>query len=183
MSPTLTSPAATSGAAQWLRDLISERIRYEEEFGWPVAVEVERRRLTVTVGDVLDSVTMPAALGQQVLVQLRIAMLDGPVLASVGGERWTFLTTPEAPPVPAVPTELDAYGVCFTPRGALVVIPGPGSGEGSPHWIEAPRARNAQPPWPAVIATARRVADRLPATSPQQLSKQDSLVWDECITP
>jgi hypothetical protein len=175
MSPTLTSPAATSGAAQWLRDLISERIRYEEEFGWPVAVEVERRRLTVAVGDVLDSVTMPVAVGEKVLVQLRIAMLDGPVLASVGGERWTFLTTPEAPPMPVIPAELDAYGVRFTPRGAQVIIPGPGSGEGSPHWIEAPRARNALPPWPAVIATARRVADHLPTISSLQLSKQDGL--------
>ncbi len=174
MRTTLTSPAVTSGAVQWLRDLISERIQYEEDFGWPVTVEVERRRLAVAVGDVLDAVTMPVALGEKVLAELRIAMLNGPVLSSVGGERWTFLTTPEAPPRSVTPAELDAHGVRFTPRGALVIIPRPGSGAESPPWIEAPRARRALPPWPAVTATARRVANRLPMISPI-VSTQDGV--------
>lgn len=146
-----------TGTAGWLRDLVMVRTNVEEEFGWPVTVEVQQRRLVVAVGGVLDAVTMPAALGGEVLAQLRIAMLSGPVINNVDG-RWTFLTTPEASPRSDVPVDLDAHDVRFTPRGEQVAIPEP-SGDEPPQWIQRPRARGPLPPWPAVVATTRRVVD------------------------
>lgn len=107
-----------------------------------------------------------------VIAQLRIAMLSGPVIASADGGWWTFLTEPAAGSRPTVAAELWAHNVRLTPRGAHVIIPAPAGGDGLPRWLEAPQARRPLPPWPAVIATTRRVVDHVPALS-QRVSTLD----------
>ncbi|MBB5155939.1 hypothetical protein [Saccharopolyspora phatthalungensis] len=159
---TTTTPPATSTAPQWLRDLAAARTRYEELVGWPVTVEVQPRRLTVPVGEVLDALTMPAPLGHAVQSELRLMMLAGPVIAGPGHDWWTFLTEPTDASRPEVPAELHRWKLRPTPRGAHVILPALATTEDkTPQWIGSPRSHTALPPWHAVIGATRRALSHL----------------------
>lgn len=161
MTIRLTIPPSTPAAPQWLRDLVAARTHYEELLGWPVTVDIEPRRLAVAVGQALDAVTMPSALGQSVLAELQITMLAGPVITGPGGGWWTFLTAPATASRPDIPAELHACKVQLTPRGAQVIIPSLIDDEASSRWITPPRPRHPLPPWSVVIGATRRVVDHL----------------------
>ncbi|MCE7011768.1 hypothetical protein LWC34_54490 [Kibdelosporangium philippinense] len=163
MTVRLTNPPSTPAAPQWLRDLVAARTHYEELLGWPVTVDIEPRRLAVAVGQVLDAVTMPTALGHSVLAELKITMLTGPVVADPSDTWWTFLTAPATASRPDIPADLHARKVYLTPRGAQVIIPSRIDGDSS-RWIAPPRPRHPLPPWSVVIGATRRVADHLAAT-------------------
>jgi hypothetical protein len=139
-----------------LRELTGARTRYEERFGWPVTVEVDPGRLVMRVGDALDAVVMPGPLGRHVLADLRIALLAGPVLADATGQWWMFLTRPADRSAPKHRTELRCLEVYLVPAGSRVVIPREFDAKNGCPWIEQPRRLPQLPPWPAVIATARR---------------------------
>ena len=156
-----TSPTGTSAAPQWLRDLVTARTYYEELLGWPVIVDVEPRRLAVTVGQVLDAITIPTTLSASVLAELQITMLAGPVIAGPGDAWWTFLTAPAAASRPDISADLHARKVHLAPRGAHVIIPNPTAGKGLPQWIAPPRPHHPLPPWSVAIGATRRVADHL----------------------
>lgn len=164
MTVRLTNPPSTPAAPQWLRDLVTARTHYEELLGWPVTVDIEPRRLALAVGQEVDAVTMPTALGQVVLAELRITMLVGPVIADPGGAWWTFLTAPATASRPDIPAELHARKVRLTPRGAQVIIPNLTNCEASSRWITLPLPRHPLPPWSVVIGATRRVVDHLAAT-------------------
>jgi hypothetical protein len=140
-----------------LRELTGARTRYEERFGWPVTVEVDPGRLVMRVGELLDAVVMPRPLGHIVLADLRIAMLAGPVLADATGQWWLFLTRPADRSAPKHRTELRCLEVYLVPAGSRVVVPREFDGKNGCPWIEQPRGLPRLPPWPAVIATARRL--------------------------
>lgn len=155
-----------------VRELASARTRYEERFGWPVSMEVEKRRLIVAVGGVLDAVSMPAVLGQKVLAQLRVMMLAGPVIAGPAGQSWTFLTQPATAPGAAQRTDLRRLKVQLTPTGAHTVIPIvlDTTDTGSWSWVQPPQSDYPLPPWPVVIGTTRRVAARRPVDGARRTS-------------
>jgi hypothetical protein len=140
-----------------LRELTGARTGYEERFGWPVTVEVDPGRLVMRVGEVIDAVVMPCPLGRLVLADLRIALLAGPVLADATGQWWMFLTRPADPSSPRPCAELRCLEVHLVPAGSRVVVPREFGGKNGRPWIEQPRRLPQLPPWPAVIATARRV--------------------------
>ncbi|GLZ29012.1 hypothetical protein Lesp02_12020 [Lentzea sp. NBRC 105346] len=138
-------------APLWLRELASARTSYEEELGWPAHMEVTHRRLTVEVGGVLAAVSMPVPLGSDVLAELRLMMLTGPVLVSPG-DRWTFLTAAPAHSSPVLCPSLGAAGVRNVPHGTTIVLP---CDLGSVEWIVEPS--RSLPPWYTVVGAARRV--------------------------
>ncbi|MGH3981023.1 MAG: hypothetical protein ACRDRZ_18840 [Pseudonocardiaceae bacterium] len=148
------------GAPAWLHEVATARTRYEELLGWPVSIDVERRRLMVPVGTVLDAVTMPAALGRTVLAELRIAILAGPVTADPAGHWWTFLIQPAAAAGTDLPAELRRLKVRPTPRGghAIVPIQLAHHGDGGWRWVQPPRPRQSLPPRSVVLGATRRVA-------------------------
>ncbi|HEX3784992.1 MAG TPA: hypothetical protein VHX38_35475 [Pseudonocardiaceae bacterium] len=160
MTVTATQPAPRSTAASdWLRELVDVRNEYEELLCWPVLLEVTNRRLIMPTGTTLDAVVMPAALGEKVLAELRIAMLDCPVIMEPDGS-WIFATDPVGAPHPAMPPELISAQVRTLPAGSQVVLPA------SPHlcgvgrsWV-TPCRRQSLAPWHAVIATGRRIIAR-----------------------
>lgn len=158
MSVHVTRLSMAPVAPRCLHDLIATRAHCEERLGWPVTLEVKSRRLVVTVGEMLDAVTMPTLLGQKVLAELQITMLAGPVIAAAGGAWWTFLTAPAAVSRQGIPAELRARKVHLTPDGAQVIIPNQIDSEATPRWVVSPRPL---PPWSAVIGATRRVADQL----------------------
>lgn len=148
---TMTQPAPA-----WLRDLAAARAHYEETFGWPVAVQVGQRQLAVALGQVLDAITMPAVLADQVNQQLGIAMLAGPVVAHPDGVRWTFLTQAATTMRGDTVDGLEGHDVRHVGAGAYTVVP-TGSGDGGWRWITEPRPHQMLPSAYAVIATARRL--------------------------
>jgi hypothetical protein len=154
----MSTPAAIRPAPDWLRELAAARGQYEELFGWPVSVDVEPRRLVALVGGVLDTVTMPGALGEQVLTELQLSMSAGPVVADPSGGSWTFLTQPTS--CCELPAELHQAGLRPGRPGACAIIPtSPGeTGQDTWRWIERPRTGRALPPWSVVIDTVRRIA-------------------------
>jgi hypothetical protein len=160
MSVTTSQPpprlAATS---DWLRELVNARNEYEELLGWPVLLEVTSRRLVMRTGTALDAVVMPATLGEQVLAELRIAMLGCPVVAEPDGS-WVFVTEPVDGPCPAMPPELISAQVRTLPSDSRLVLPKVLHRRGvGRSWVTACR-RQPLAPWHAVIATSRRVIAR-----------------------
>jgi hypothetical protein len=143
-----------------LRELATARTYYEERFGWPVTIEVDPGRLLMAVGELADAVVMPRPLGWRVLTDLRIALLAGPVLADTTGQWWMFLTRPAAISVPKEHTDLRCLEVYLVPGGSRVVVPSEIDEKNGWPWLERPRALSQLPPWPAVIATARRAGAR-----------------------
>ncbi|MGH3978732.1 MAG: hypothetical protein ACRDRZ_06990 [Pseudonocardiaceae bacterium] len=156
-------PTTTHPAPDWLRELTNARTRYEELLGWPVCVEVQPRHVRVPVGAVLDAITMPASLGEQVLTELTVTMQAGPVTAGPNADPWTFLTQPATAPCPGTPADLDRLEVRLLPRGAYANLPTQlDSGNDSAwRWIESPQLCQSLPPWTAVIGATRRVAAAL----------------------
>jgi hypothetical protein len=148
---------STSPAPQWLRELTTGQTRYAEVLNWPVRVEIERRRLALAAGDIVDAITMPVGLGRRVLAELRIAMLPPPVIAGPSSRWWTFLARPAHVRLD-MPAELRDAMVRITPRGAQVLIPIDPDAEG---WVERPR-RDCLPPWPSVVATTLRLTSQKP---------------------
>jgi hypothetical protein len=165
----MTTAGTTPAAPDWLRDLADARKDYEERLGWPVTIELQHRRLVAAVGERMDAITMPAALGRHVLAELQIAMLAGPVIAGPG-KWWTFLTEPATAPRPAVPAELFRAKVRITPRGAHVVIP---PRPDALEWIKRPQPQHTLPPWSVVIGATRRFAAHI--TSAQAADKPSPL--------
>lgn len=51
--------ATTHPVPEWLRELTAARTYYEELLGWPVRVQVQRRRLTIPVGTALEPSPCP----------------------------------------------------------------------------------------------------------------------------
>ncbi|RSM60058.1 hypothetical protein DMH04_54770 [Kibdelosporangium aridum] len=148
---TMTQPAPA-----WLRELAAARAHYEETFGWPVAVQVGQRQLAVALGQVLDAITMPADLADQVNQQLGIAMLAGPVIAHPDGGRWTFLTQAATMMRGDIVEGLAEHEVRHAGVGAYTVVPTE-TGDGGWRWINEPRPHQMLPSAYAVIATARRL--------------------------
>jgi hypothetical protein len=146
----------TQPAPAWLRDLAAARAHYEENFGWPVAVQVGQRQLAVALGQTLDAITMPAGLGQLVHAQLGIAMLAGPVIAHPDDGRWTFLTQSATMVSGEIVDSLEGQQVRHAAAGAYTVIP-TDAGNGGWRWISEPRPHQMLPSAYAVIATARRL--------------------------
>ncbi|MCE7011425.1 hypothetical protein LWC34_52740 [Kibdelosporangium philippinense] len=148
---TMTQPAPA-----WLRDLAASRAHYEETFGWPVAVQVGQRQLAVALGQVLDAITMPADLADQVNQQLGIAMLAGPVIAHEDSGRWTFLTQAATMMRGDIVEGLADHEVRHAGAGSYTVVPTESS-DGGCRWITEPRPHQMLPSAYAVIATARRL--------------------------
>lgn len=158
MKPTLISRTAPA----WLSDLTKARNDYEELFGWPVALHVTARRLTIPVGQLFDAMSMPAALGASVQRQLRIMLQDGPVIVQQRTGWLTFLTGLSASIEPPLPADLDRAGVKLIARGGHVVLPTAcvGSESGEVRWFNPPRPRRTPPPWSVVIGASRWVVSR-----------------------
>lgn len=161
----MTSIMQRHAAPEWLRDLATARARYEELSGWPVLLEIEPRRIVAPVGEVLDAITMPAALGLKVLDELNIMMMPVPVIAEPTGTWWTFLTQPATTTRSDVATELRALKVHLMPSGARAVLPTGADDDGTWRWITKPQHQRNLPPWSAIIAVTRRVASRGAATA------------------
>lgn len=141
-----------------LRALATARDYYVERLGWPVEIRVGQRRLVLATGRVADAVEVPRALAGPVLADLRIAILAGPVASDPTGDRWLFLAQP-GDRNPTVEAMLAALGAQVIAGGGYVVLPGGTEGRGW-HWVEPPRPKQPLPPWPAVVATIRRVGER-----------------------
>lgn len=146
-----------------MRDLAAARSDYEEQLGWPVRIDVDPGRLLMPTGSVTDVLVMPAALGRQVLAELRISMLAGPVTAEPGGRRWTFFTAPAAHCRDELAGELSHLDVQVLPAGALVTLPLTLDGAGAHPWVSRPVGPRRLPPWSAVVSTTRRCGDRIAA--------------------
>jgi hypothetical protein len=146
----------TQPAPAWLRELAAARAHYEEQFGWPVSVQVGQRQLAVALGQVLDAITMPAELAEKVQAQLGIAMLSGPVIAQPDGAVWTFLTQAATTMRGDIVDGLGDHEVRHAAAGAFTVIPTE-SGTGGWRWINEPRPHHMLPSAYAVVATARRL--------------------------
>lgn len=146
-------------APAWLRELAHGRATYEELLGWPVAVQVGNRVLILAIGQTVEAVTMPAALGAMVRDELGIALLSGPVSTDPEGRRWTFLTKPLETLRPNITADLSHLAVTVAPLGSHVIIPtGPMTTTGKLwRWIEPPAPARALPPAYAVIAVIRRL--------------------------
>jgi hypothetical protein len=144
-------------APDWLRDLVMARAYYEERFGWPVAVQVAERQLSVALGTVVDAITMPAGLAAQVHAQLGIALLAGPVIGHTDGGRWTFLTQPVEPSCTEFADGLVEHDLQYAGGGAYTVIPASNDDRAGWRWISAPQPNQAPPSPYAVVATVRRV--------------------------
>lgn len=155
---TATTHRTPSELSPDLTQLTAARDHYRDQFGWPVSVDVHQQRLLVEVGEALDTVTVPASLGEKVHTELRIAMLAGPVIAESGGRWWTFLVQPDPALRPDLRVNLHRLKVYLTPSGADVIIPTQVEGTGNRYWVEQPHPHRPLPPWSAVIATTRRVA-------------------------
>ena len=162
----MNTPPQCGGAPEWLRELAAARMHYEEMFGWPVAIAVERQVLATPVGRVLDAVTMPAGLGSKVLTELQLMMLAGPVVATPNNESWMFFTQPVTGPARNVPAELRHLQVHLTPPDTHVVIPTHLDSDGDVRWIEQPQPHHPSPPLSVVIGLARRVAANLASDEP-----------------
>jgi hypothetical protein len=149
-------------APTWLRELAHGRANYEELLGWPVSVQVGRRVLIATIGQVFDAVTMPAHLGVRVRAELGIAMLSGPVVADPEGRRWTFLTKPLDRLRPNITADLSHDMVDVVPHGEHVVVPTDPQGVAGQlwRWVEPPSPGRALPPAYAVIGVTRRLTDQ-----------------------
>jgi hypothetical protein len=149
-------------APAWLRELAHGRDTYEELLGWPVSVQVGKRVLIVAIGQVLDAVTMPAALGAQVRAELGIAMLSGPIVADPDGKRWTFLTKPLDRLRPGTAADLSHERVEVVPHGGHIVLPTDLQALAGPRWrwIEPPSPGRALAPAYAVIGLTRRLTER-----------------------
>jgi hypothetical protein len=148
-----------------LRRLAAARAQYDQQLGWPVTIDVNPGRLLMLTGPVADVITMPAPLGRLVLADLRIAMLAGPVVADPSGNWWMFFTEPirddHAQLAGELADELSTLRVTHVPTGTYVVIPTNLDGPNTWPWVEHPKPGRPMPPWPAVVATARRNGSRL----------------------
>lgn len=150
---------ATHPAPDWLRELATARTRYEELLGWPVCMDVQSRCVAVSVGTVLDAVTMPTTLGEKVRAELGFAMAAGPVATDPEGDRWTFLTQPAAARRD-IPAELRELEVHAAPHGTPVVIPTrlEHADDRGWRWVELPYPRQSLPQWSVVLGATRRIA-------------------------
>lgn len=158
--------STTHPAPDWLRELATARTRYEELLGWPVCMDVQSRCVAVSVGTVLDTITMPATVGEKVRAELGFPTAAGPVAADPDGDRWTFLTQPAAAAHRHIPTELRELHVDTAGHGTHVVIPTrlDGAGDRGWRWIEFPHPHQSLPPWSMVLDTARRITTGLVST-------------------
>ncbi|MGH4023428.1 MAG: hypothetical protein ACRDRV_02470 [Pseudonocardiaceae bacterium] len=149
------------GAPEWLRELAAARTRYEEMFGWPVAIKVEQQVLVFPVGGVLDAVTMPAALGDKVLSELQLMMRAGPVIVTSDNSSWMFFTQPAIGPARDVWAELRHLQVHLVPKGTHVVIPTQIDSDGGLRWIRRPQPHRPSPLGSVIIDITCRVATGL----------------------
>ena len=162
----------THPAPDWLRELATARTRYEELLGWPVCMDVQSRCVAVPVGMVLDTITMPATLGEKVRAELGFPVPAGPVATAPDGDRWTFLTQPAAAARRAIPAELRELDVDTAGDGAHVAIPTwldsptrlDDTGDRGWRWVERPHPRQSLPPWSVVLGATRRIATGLVST-------------------
>ncbi len=139
-------------APGWLRDLVDAKAAYQELLGWPVSVRVGQRNLVVAVGQVLDAVTMPAALGSSVRAQLE----PTPIMTNSTGS-WTFLARPAPFPIG------DAGVLRVHSAGSQLVIPAAmavtmGRDE---RWIDCPVPNRSLPSTGDVVEVASQHHHRL----------------------
>ncbi len=157
----------TPNRTNLLRRLAEARTNYEERLGWPVTIDVRPNRLLMLTGQLADVITMPAALGELVLADLRIAMLSGPVVGDPTGLWWMFFTEPvrddHTELAVELADELSRLEVAHVPSGTYVVIPTNLDGPNVWPWVERPKPGRQLPPWQAVVATARRHGDHAAA--------------------
>jgi hypothetical protein len=172
---TMANTVATPGSApEWLRELATAKTVYEEQWGWPVSVDVAQRRLIVPVGQALDAVTTPAPLGKCIQAALRIMMLAGPVVASPGSQWLTFLTEPATGPSPVLHSTLHRLKVHPIPFGAHAIIPTHLDGTGTWQWAHLPPPRRPLPPWAVVIGAARKIATAPPPVAADKRTDRPS---------
>ncbi|OQO94578.1 hypothetical protein B1813_00195 [Saccharomonospora piscinae] len=152
------APVTPIAAPPWLRELAHARSRYIELLGWPIEIHIGSRSVIVPVGETLDSITMPPPLARAVQAELRITMLAGPVVTGPENDTWTFFTQPTA--TTALPPGLAELRVIPAARGHCVPLPQDLHCQDGCCWVETPGAHPALPPWPAVVATTRRVVAR-----------------------
>jgi hypothetical protein len=149
----------THAAPAWLRELTTARTNYEELHGWPAVVEVSSRCLKLPVGQAVDAVRMPAALGELVQFQLQVMMLDGPVIAGPQSGWLTFLTEAATSAHPLLPPDLEPALVRLVPHGEHIVLPIAATTHRlrDVRWLNPPRPCRKPPGWSAVIGASRRV--------------------------
>lgn len=135
-------------APSWLRDLVDATATYQELLGWPVSVQVGQQNLVVAVGQVLDAVTMPAALGASVRAQLDQA----PIMTNSTGQQWTFLVKPGPFLVNGAGTlRVHAAGSRLVIPSGMAVTTGRAE-----RWVERPVPNHVPPLTGDVIAVARQ---------------------------
>ncbi|MBB5157486.1 hypothetical protein BJ970_005020 [Saccharopolyspora phatthalungensis] len=157
MAITMTSQTTNSVVERpSLRDLADARTHYEEQFGWPVTMEVEQRTLVLAVGEVFDALTMPEPLGRRTFTELQLAMWTVPVIGELAGRAWTFLTQPSTAG-PELSSTLHRLKVHSVPRSSHLPLPLRTDSEA---WIESPRPRQPLPPWSEFIDAVRRANEQ-----------------------
>jgi hypothetical protein len=147
----------------------------------PAFVDHKSRRILLPISGIVGAVTMPIALGHQVLAGLRVRLQSGPVVEHLRSQRWIFLTGPGhaladsmnadllrlRPSVPSLRdpgsyqllTELLKLGTSIASPGDYVVLPSPQDEQlGRQHWVHNLKPLSDLPPQSAVIATTRAVA-------------------------
>jgi hypothetical protein len=163
---TMNTPPGCGGAPEWLRELAAARTRYEEMFGWPVAIEVEQQVVAAPVGGVLDAVTMPATLGGAVLTDLQLMMRVAPVIATPDNASWMFFIHPVTGPARDVPAELRDLQVHLIPKGAHVVVPTRIGSDSGLRWIKQPQPHHPLPLWSVVLGVIRRITATPSSSAP-----------------
>jgi hypothetical protein len=102
------------------------------------------------------AISMPAALGSDVLAVLKVRLMVGPVVAHrLRPCRWTFLTGPPIAVRDQVKAEPARHQVELSAATNLSVAT---TEPGQVRWIEPVIAGRALPPWSAVVAAIRTVA-------------------------
>ncbi|MFB7722786.1 MULTISPECIES: hypothetical protein [unclassified Nocardia] len=146
-------------------------------YGLPV--EMFANRPFLSVGPMLEAITLPAGLGRRVLERLRVGreLLERaeqlprpPVIADPRGRRWTLLTAPPAPyhPLPQqLLRRLHAHAVELPEPGTRIMLPTTDLPLGW-HWASEPEPGTMRLPHRTVALGAVRLsilagADNVPA--------------------
>jgi hypothetical protein len=155
----MTSPPIPGAAPAWLRELVAARTNYEELLGWSPFLQVSKRRLLMPLGQTIDAITMPAALGADVQFQLQVMMLDGPVIAGLGSDLLTFVIEPSTSTSSRLPAEFECASVRVVSRAEHLVLPivCTVGNAGDVWWFNPPRPRRPLPARSVVVGVSRRV--------------------------
>lgn len=146
-----TALSTNPGTASHDTPPAQDEVALYRRMGWPARWDNHQHATTVYLGNGLDALILPAALGHPVAQTLRAALMLGPVATDPTSSWWTFFTTTR-PPDTHLPDEIRAARMHAVKPGWQALPP------------LAPRARWPQPPsprrpvslWFSVLATARK---------------------------